>query len=446
MKPATAFGNRCPQPALNKPGALFVFSELPTSEDCLNLNIWAPAKGKKHSVMLWIHGGGFGFGSSADPNYDGSSLARKEGVILVSINHRLNGFGYFNLGPDAAGDFDANPGQQDIVLALQWVRKNIARFGGDPGNVTVFGQSGGGGKISSLLAMPAAKGLFAKAIIESGSDPYSRTVEESIAVRDKVLAAAGLKPGEVRKLRDLPTEKLTELFAKVGILSYGPVLDAVVQPTHPYGPVPNPVSADVPLLLGTTRDEATSVLAADPNWPMLDDARLGMFAMALTGPDFAQEAVALYRKLAPADRPMHLLARIMTDKMFTQTAAVLADRKAAQPAPVYKYRIDWRSPVLGGDLRSPHGVEIPFLFDSLKPGDRLVGNGASQARMTELVRSSFAAFARSGNPSISGHPAWPRYDSKLRATYIFDDPPSVIHDPDPELRAFWNKVDAAKNR
>ena len=446
IRRATAFGHRCPQPPLNKPGALITFSELPTSEDCLNLNIWAPAKGRNRPVMVWLHGGGFGFGSSADPYYDGSNLAKKEGVILVSINHRLNGFGYLNLGPEAGGDFDFNPGQQDIVLALEWVRDNIARFGGDPKNVTVFGQSGGGGKISSLLAMPAGHGLFAKAIIQSGADPRNRTIKESVAVRDKVLAAAGLKPDEVLKLRELSTEKLVEIFAKVGILSYGPVVDGSVIPTHPYDPVANTVSADVPLLIGTTHDEATAVLAKDPSWMSIDDAKAGLLAMMLTGPEKAKDGVALYKRHMPGDPPRQIIARMMTDKMFTHTAAMLADRKAGQPAPVYKYRVDWRSPTLDGELRAPHGTDIPFVFDSLGPDDKLVGNGESQARMTELMRRSFAAFARTGNPNVKGYPAWPRYDATRRAIFIFDDPPSVTYNPDPELRAFWESLDAAAKK
>ncbi|MES2989127.1 MAG: carboxylesterase/lipase family protein [Pseudomonadota bacterium] len=442
--PATEFGKRCPQPVIDKPNSLIRFANLPVSEDCLNLNVWAPAKAKKRPVMVWLHGGGYGFGSSADPYYDGTNLAKKEGVVLVSINHRLNGFGYLNLGPEAAGQFDANIGVQDIVLALQWVRANIAKFGGDPKNVTVFGQSGGGGKISVLMAMPAAKGLFAKAIIESGSDPRIRTPQEAIEVRDKVLAAAGLKPGEALKLRDLPMEKLVEIFSKVGVLSYWPYVDGAIVPTQPYDRVANPVSGDVALLVGTTRDEGNSVLATDPSFKQIDDAKAGMMAMMLTGPEYAAEAMALYKKHMPGEPARQIISRIMTDKMFSQTSAVLADAKSAQKAPVYKYRVDWRSPVLEGELRAGHGIEIPFVFDSLRPNDRLVGNGESQARMTELMRTSFANFARTGNPNVKGFPAWPRYDITQRATFIFNDPPSVIANPEPELRAFWDKTGAQK--
>jgi para-nitrobenzyl esterase len=444
---ATAFGDRCPQPPLNKPGALIVFSELPVSENCLSLNVWSAGTARaKRPVMVWIHGGGYGFGSAADKYYDGTALAGKEGVVVVSVNHRLNGFGYLNLGPEAHGDFDTNVGQLDIVQALKWVRENIASFGGDPNNVTLFGQSGGAGKISVLLAMPAAKGLFQKAIIESGSDIHINDVAGSLAERDKVLAAFNLKPDEILKLRDMPMQALIDGFTKAGILTYHPVMDGASIPTQPYDPVANPVSANVPLLLGTAHDEATSVLANNPVWPAMTDAQLPLMAGMLTGPADVAEGIALYKSHAPADKAMHVFSSMMTDSMFTVNAMEMAERKSAQPAPVYMYRVDWHSPMRDGILRSPHGVDLPFVFDTVAQTEELVGHGPSQDRMTRLMRSSFAAFARTGNPNVkgSGYPLWPKYDVKSRAVFVFNDPPSVIHDPDADLRAYWEKVAAHK--
>lgn len=444
---AIAFGDRCPQPPLNKPGALISFSDLPVSENCLSANVWTAGTKAKRPVMVWIHGGGFGFGSSADKYYDGTALAGKEGVVVVSINHRLNGFGYLNLGPEAHGDFDQNVGQLDIVQALKWVRENIARFGGDPANVTVFGQSGGAGKISVLLAMPSAKGLFQKAIIESGSDVHTNDVAASLAERDKVLAAFNLKPDEILKLRDLPMQALIDGFTKAGILLYHPVMDGTVLPTQPYDPVANPVSATVPLLLGTAHDEATSVLATNPIWPAMTDAQLPtMVGALLTGPADAAEGIALYKAHAPGDTAKHIFSSMMTDQWFTVNAMQMAERKAAQPAPVYMYRVDWHSPVRDGILRSPHGVDLPFVFDTVAQAEELVGHGPSQDRMTRLMRSTLAAFARTGNPNVrgSGYPLWPKYDVRTRAVFVFNDPPSVITNPDADLRAFWEKVAAHK--
>ncbi|WP_411339838.1 carboxylesterase family protein [Sphingopyxis sp. J-6] len=444
VRDATRPGNRCPQPPLPS-NPLFRFSDLPISEDCLIVNVWSPADRKRDErlpVMVWLHGGGYGFGSSYDGGYDGSHLAKGERVVVVSLNHRLNGFGYLDLGPEAGAAYAASGlnGQLDIIAALRWVRANIGEFGGDAGNVTLFGQSGGGGKISALLAMPAGKGLFQKAIIQSGSDPLMRTSEQGLAVRAQLLAGAGLPPADILKLREMPLDALTALFAKAGILSFGPVVDGRELPTHPSDPVASPVSADVALMVGHTRDEATAILAADPAWPATDDAKLGMMAAMLMGPQFSTEGLALYRSRLPAEKPMYILSDIMADKMFTHNAQLLATRKAAQAAPVYFYRIDWRSPVMNGVLRTPHGVEIPFVFGTVDTAGEMTGQGASQDRMTALMQHSWGAFARSGNPSTAALPAWPRYDAKTRATMIFADKPAMMTDPAAELRRFWDKV------
>ncbi len=320
------------------------------------------------------------------------------------------------------------------------MRANIGAFGGDASNVTLFGQSGGGGKISALLAMPAGKGLFQKAIIQSGSDPRVRTFEESMAARATVLANAGLAPADIIKLRDMPLDALIALFAKSGILSFGPVVEGKLLPTHPADPVASSVSEDVALMVGHTRDEATAVLAADPGWLATDDAKLTAMAAMLMGPANAAEGVALYRTRAIEEKPPHLLASIMTDKMFAHTAQVLATRKADQRAPVYFYRVDWRTPVAGGILRSPHGVEISFVFGNVGRAGEMTGTGTSQQHMSDLMQRSWGAFARTGNPNVAGLPHWPRYDRVRRATLIFDDTPSVVVDPDATIRRFWDRA------
>jgi len=440
VRAADRMGPRCPQPKLPA-SPLISFSDAPISEDCLVLNVWTPKAGAgKRPVMVWLHGGGFSFGSANDKYYDGAGLAANEDVVVVSLNHRLNVFGYLNLGPEAGPAYAGSglAGQQDIVLALQWVKANIARFGGDPGNVTVFGQSGGGGKISALLGMPSAKGLFAKAIIESGSDPRSQTQAESLAVRDKVLAALDLKPADAGKLRDMPVERLLTAMVKGGLLAYKPSVDGRILPAHPYDPVATPISANVPLLVGSTRDEATAILVNDPNWPKLTDAEFAQRAPLILGPAKAAEAVPLYRASAPDDKPMYLWSRLMTDQSFTANVAMLAERKAAQAAPVYVYRVDWRSPVRDGLLRAPHAVEVPFVFGTVAISPELVGAGTSQEAMTRMFQATFAAFARTGNPNVKGYPAWPRYTPQTRQTFIYDDPPKVIADPDAALRRFWS--------
>jgi para-nitrobenzyl esterase len=441
---ASAMGARCPQIPLNRPGhpptQVIYFSEAPTSEDCLDLNVWTPKPGKgKRPVMVWIHGGGFSFGSANDQYYEGSKLAGSQDVVVVSLNHRLNAFGYLNLGPDAGPQYahSANAGMLDIVQALQWVKANIAQFGGDPNNVTIFGQSGGGGKVSALLGMPAAHGLFEKAIIESGSDLKGETPAESLAQRDRILAALKLTPADAMKLRDIPAPVLALAAAKAGILIFHPTVDGDVLPADMFDPQATPISADVPLLVGHAHDEVTDLLINDPTWATMTDADLQTKAAALLGgPDKAKVAIAIYKARAPSDPPSQIYASLFTDQMFTKKTIAQSDRKSAQRAPVYAYRVDWKSPVLDGVLRSPHGVELPFVFDNVASGPELVGSGPSQERMAKLMSASFANFARTGNPSVKGYPKWPTYDVQKRETFIFDDPPRVVSDPEAKVRSF----------
>jgi para-nitrobenzyl esterase len=438
VQAADRMGPRCPQPPL--PPSIIKFSKDPISEDCLVLNVWTPSLSGKRPVMVWLHGGGFSFGSANDDFYDGQGLAKRGDVVLVSINHRLNAFGYLELGKEAGPQYVGSSltGQDDIIAALKWVQANAARFGGDPGNVTLFGQSGGGGKISALLGMPAAKGLFKKAIIESGSDPKSGEPAEAIEVRNKVLAALNLKPEEAGKLRDTPMADLIAASAKVGLLSYHPAVDGRRLPVHPFDPVASPVSADVPLMVGYTHDEATGVLYASPSWPKTTDALVEAQAKAILGPK-APDALAAYRARAPQDKPMYTLAALLTDQSFTGKAITLAQRKADQgKAPVYVFRTDWRTPVMDGLLRSPHGIEIPFVFDTVAKAPDFVGPASpSTARMTELFIATFSAFAHTSNPSVKGYPAWPAYTRAERKTFIYDDTPKVVSDPDPALRKVW---------
>jgi para-nitrobenzyl esterase len=430
VRPATAMGSRCPQSTGTVPLGLIRFSDAPVSEDCLNLNVWTPkADRAKRPVMVWLHGGGFGFGSANDPWYDGAGLARHEDVVVVSLNHRLNGFGYLDLGTGAA-----DVGQLDIVQALRWVQANIARFGGDPENVTIFGQSGGGAKIAVLLAMPTAKGLFQKAIIESGAMLHVDAPQAALAQRDKVLAAAGLKPNEMDKLRSLPMQELIAAFDKAGVMGFKPWVDGTVLPRQPFTPDAPTVSRDVALLIGTSHDEATDIAIMSPLWPKLTEDQMRMMIAPLVGPQRVDRAIALYRAREPGETPPQLYASVLTDYGFTHNTAGLATRKATSGgAPVYVYRTDWKSPVLDGVLRAPHGVELPFLFDTVDKASGLVGQAAQPGMVAQFQRS-FAAFARSGKPG------WPAYSAANRVVHLYDVKPGAVTDPDADLRRFWDEA------
>ena len=441
VRDATRMGNRCPQPSFSVVSAVIKFSDLPISEDCLVLNVWSADTRPvaTRPVMVWLHGGGFSFGSASDKYYDGTVLAREHDVVVVTVNHRLNGFGYLNLGPEAGEAYASSPlvGQLDIVKALKWVETNIEAFGGDPDNVTIFGQSGGGGKVSAILAMPNAKGLFDKAIIQSGAGVRMKTVEESIIVRDKVLAELNLEPADVLKLRDVPMAELVEAFKTAGGLDFHPVVDGKILPAHPFDPVATPLSADIPIMIGLARDEATSILHADPTWPDTSEARLQATTALLVGADKAELALELYRDRTPNDPPMQLLASIIGDQMFVMNTITLAERKSVQPAQVYMYRVEWKTPVLGGILRAPHGIELPFVFGTVDISPELVGAGPSQNNMMDLMGKTFSAFAHKGNPNVEGYPTWQPYNTSDRMTFIYDDPPRMDSDPDSAIRVFW---------
>jgi para-nitrobenzyl esterase len=446
VKKADQMGNRCPQPTVNMPGEMgtvLSFSDLPMSENCLVLNVWTPKvhDHAKRPVMVWLHGGGFFLGSGGDKYYEGSNLSAKNDVVVVTLNHRLGAFGYMYLGPEAGPEYASSElaGMLDIVQALQWVKDNIAQFGGDPGNVTIFGQSGGGGKVCTLTAMPSAKGLFQKGIVESGASVKLGTIADATATRDKLLKILDMPSVDVAKLQALPMQDLITATGKAGLLSFMPVVDGKVVPASPFDPVASPLSAAVPIMVGSTKDEATNVFLTDPTWQTMTDADLLKRVSASVGPEVAPQVIEMYKAAGPNDKPMHLWTSIVTDQLFTHNSILLAERKVEQHgAPVYMYKINWNSPVLGGKLRSPHAVELPFVFDNVDVSAGLVGAGTTQNQMAEMMSKTFAAFARTGNPNVAGYPHWPVYTLDKRETFIYDVPPSVVSDPNSKYRLFWD--------
>lgn len=452
VKEASAKGDQCPQPPVNMPpemASVLSFSDQPMSEDCLVLDLWTPAvkDSGKRPVMVWLHGGGYFLGSGGDKYYHGSNLSRGNDVVVVSLNHRLNTFGFFPLGPDAGPDYkqSGNVGMMDIVRALEWVHENISQFGGDPNNVTVFGQSGGAGKVSTLLAMPSAKGLFHRGIMQSGGGVSARAESDAMVVGQNIYKQLGVKPGDVKALQQLPMDTLIKAAGKMGLLPFGPYMDGEVIATHPFEPVASPIQNKVPIMVGYTKDEATNIFLSDPTWDKMTDDDLKKRVSGVVPADKVDEAIALYRSKAPNDKPMHLWTSIVTDQMFASSTIMVAERKLAQKAaPVYMYKVDWESPVLGGKLRSPHAVEMPFVFDTVYTAEGLVGNGEQQENMAKAMSQSFAAFARNGDPNTLGLPEWPPYTLEKRDTLIFDNDITVIADPSSDIRLFWEGIRKGK--
>ena len=414
-------------------------AQQPESENCLNLNVLTPGLTGKRPVMVYIHGGGFAAGSSVLTLFSDRFVAEQD-VVLVGVNHRLNVFGYLYLGELSQKYAAGNVGQLDLIAALEWVRDNIASFGGDPGNVTIFGESGGGAKISTLLAMPAAKGLFRRAIVESGSLLHVGDQDAGTAVARSVLAGLGLGERRVDELGRVPATDLHAALGKVpgaprGLLALGPVVDGLTVPHQTWEPAAPPEAAGVPLLVGNCKDELTLFVGAftpDANPEaafQLDDAALRERLVAGGIPaDEVDALLALYHRDHPGETPSDLFFRIATDRGARWNAVRQAEQKVAQGgAAVYMYDFAWNTPCGGGRLRAFHTAELPLAM-------RLVAHPEAEP-LSRQISGAWAAFARTGNPSHPGLMPWPAYTLEERATMIFDaDSSAVVKDPDGEER------------
>jgi para-nitrobenzyl esterase len=418
------------------------------SEDCLCLNVWTKGLGDggKRPVMVWIHGGGFSQGTGGAPGYDGAGLAQHQDVVLVSVNHRLNVLGYLYLDDIGGADFAAaaNPGQLDLVAALQWVHDNIAAFGGDPANVMIFGQSGGGAKISTLLAMPSAAGLFHRAVIESGALLRAGDREDATRRAKALLKELGITQGRARDLQRVPLDKLMAAADKVAgqsvLTGFRPVMDGKVLPTHPFDPLATSVSAEVPVMVGYTRTERTVYMIDDPNAFRVDEAKLGETVRRTLG-DSAAKVIDSYRQKYPKATPSDLSIFISTDIAAMNSIRIAERRAALGKAPTYLYVFAWETPIMG--LRSPHTIEIPFVFNHIDASQSMVGPVSAQMRHLEAsAAGAWAALARSGDPNHSGLPHWPPYTPEKRTTMIFDTPCRIENDPTAEVRQILAKRSA----
>jgi para-nitrobenzyl esterase len=386
--------------------------------------------------MVWLHGGGFANGSGGASMYDGAALARKGDVVTVTVNHRLNVFGYLHLedafGPDYAQSGMA--GMLDIVMVLEWVRDNIRAFGGDPDNVTIFGESGGGWKVSLLMAMPAAKGLFHKAVIQSGPGLTGKPKAEASRIAEQLLAKLGVDGPEM--LADIPADVLSrESVAVEGDVMrlYAPVVDGVALPRDPFAPDASPLAAGIPLLIGTNKDENTLFMFNHPRFGEFTDEDVERHARTAVG-ERALELVAELRSAFHDYSPTHLVAAVGTATGMWGGSITLAERKAAQSAPVWMYLLTWETPVARGRLKCPHALEIPLVFDNVDKARSFVGRGDEPQAVADQMSAAWLAFARTGDPNTGALPPWPRYDAARRSTMIFDVESHVAEDPNRRLR------------
>ena len=432
------------------PAAAQSGNEGPGSEDCLYLNVWTPAlrDGGKRPVLVYIHGGGFNNGSGSDPLYDGGNLCRRGDVVVVTVNHRLNLFGYLylaGLGGEAFAD-SGNAGQLDLIQALQWVQQHAAEFGGDAGNVTVFGQSGGGAKIATLMAMPAARGLFHRAWTMSGQQV---TAAGPRAASQRAQLLLDHLQADAQALRTLPLPKLLEALKvrdpsrveNTG-LYFGPVLDGRNLPVHPFWPQANTQSAGIPMVIGNTHDETRAFLGNDPKNFELDWDELPARLEAQQYVDLLpSQVIAEYRRLYPHYTPSEVFFAATTAGRSWRGAVEELEARARQGSPTWAYQLDWYDhDGEAAQRRAFHTLDIPLVFDNTaRPGSR-TGHGAQATQMATVMSEALLAFARHGNPNHAGLPNWETYSLARRQTLLFDNHTRLADDPRGGERRLYAQV------
>ena len=406
-------------------------------EDCLSLNIWTPAADDaKRPVLVSFHGGGFAAGSGNNVGYDGAELALWGDVVVVTVNHRLASFGYTYLAGVGAPEefrYAGVCGLLDLVASLEWVQANIASFGGDPSRVMIFGQSGGGAKTSAVLAMPPARGLFSRAAVQSGSMLRAQTEENGARTAEKLLRELDLTPANIRNIQTLPWQQLLEAQLRVGAMAFTPVLGTDALPHHPFDPQAPVESADVPLIVSSTLEDAALALRQHH----IDEDTL-QAALGERFGDQGDEIYALYRRHEPDKAPHLVLAQVLTDAGFRRNVHLQAERKAAQGgAPVWVYQWDWPTPAYDGKFGAIHGIDVAASFHAVR--DTFFAGQEDGRLMADRLASAWVEFARTGDPNNGALPTWPTYDASTRATMVFDEHTRVEDDPRGEIREYFEQ-------
>lgn len=455
--PALWWGNTAPQNMENRYASKYAsfrdhWNYDDVSEDCLRINVFTPAlkDGRKRPVLVWLHGGGFTNGNGIEQDgYNGENLARFGDVVVVSLNHRLGPLGYCNLAGVGGERFAAsgNVGMLDIVAALEWVRDNIGSFGGDPGSVTIMGQSGGGAKVTTLTAMPSARGLFHKAVVLSGAGVRSGEKAAAEKLGAYVLQEAGLAAADIGKLQDIPWKQFYEIATRaqrkfaseIGATGmragFSPSVDGSVLPQHPYWPDAAPTAASVPMIICSTENEqAPAWIDASLASITFDQVAERVRDRAGFGPGFGErskDVVASYAKAFPDKSPVEIWSLVTSNR---QGVVTLADAKVKQPAPVYVSWFTWQPPLFDGRIGAFHCVDISFWFHNTDLMLTHTGGGARPRRLAEKMAGALVQFMKTGDPNGKGLPTWPKYTSANGETLVLDDTCVVKNDPDREAR------------
>jgi para-nitrobenzyl esterase len=442
---ATQFG---PAPPQEQSTVGFGITE--TSEDCLTLNVWTQGlDDARRPVMVWIHGGAFVYGGASQPIYDGARFARRGDVVVVTVQYRLGALGFLYLQDLVGGEIDcgANVGLLDQLLAIAWVRDNIAAFGGDPANVTIFGESAGGMSVGSLLGMPAARGLFHRAISQSGSGRDVLSTDRATEVARTLLSHLDLDPGDARKLLQVPVEALLQAQQRCWVdilrsrrqLAFRPVVDGEVFPAPPAESIAGGMSADVPLLVGTTIDEWRFFGFMDPASYALDEAQVIARLDRVTNGS-GRVLFDAYAGERPGASPSDVWFAIESDRIFRIPSVLLAETQSRHEPQTFSYLFTWPSPIEG--LGACHAIDIPFVFDTLdKPGMPAFAGDTAEARdLGAKVQDAWTAFAYTGDPGHARLPEWPAFDSARRATMLLGAECHVEEDPLGTERRAWDGI------
>lgn len=415
------------------------------SDDCMRINVWTPAlDNAKRPVLLWFHGGGFEAGSGSSRLYDGARMARRGDVVIATINHRLNVFGHCFLGGVLGDEFarSGNVGYLDLIASLQWVKENIAQFGGDPHNVMIYGQSGGGRKVSLCYAGKAAQGLFHKGVVQSGSHLKIQTAERANGLTESLLKELGIAKKDARKLQTLDVETLSAAQRKVGAAAgsrFSPVLDDEAFTAHPFLPDAPTISNHLPMMLGTTRTELTNQMGRVPGIFEMNEAQAKERLKAFVDEADVDEAYKIFQASRPEANPSEVFFTIASARGYVRDQTIMAEQrvKAGGRAKTYVYRLMWRQPVEGGRRVSQHSLDLPFMFDNVAAAPHMTGPQTEQTRaMVDNMANSWIAFARTGDPNHASIPQWAPYDLERRNTMLFDVPSKAVDDPHQDERVF----------
>lgn len=419
------------------------------SEDCLRINVWTPATdGRKRPVLLWFHGGGFEAGSGSSPLYDGTNMALRGDVVICTINHRLNVFGFCDLSSVLGQEFaqSGNVGYLDLVASMKWVKANIATFGGDPNNVLIYGQSGGGRKVSICFAGKDANGLFAKGVVQSGSHLMVQTPDQAAKNTNALLKELGIDPKNARSLQQVPQDKMTEVQRKVIAAAgyrFEPVMDGVTFDAHPFIPNAPKRSAKVPMMVGTTKTELSNQLGRDPAIYTIDEAALKTRLKGYYPENEIDEAVRVFKASSPGASPTELFFKMTSWRSYIRNATIMAEKRDELNGannPTWMYQVTWRSPAEGGRRISQHTLDLPFMFDNVARAENLTGPQSEQTRyMANAMAESWLAFARTSNPNHKGIPKWPTYNRKTREVMLYEVPAKLESDPFASERKFMDR-------